>query len=131
MGSIRLHPKYGLNPTIPVCIICGKEVGEIALLGAACRDQAPMYMVTSVRPCGECREKHLKEGVLLVEADMEQRRGKKTPRPTGRLLVIKSEAYRNIFNTAMPPEHIAYVEPGVLDQLLAAVKEAGDESGAG
>lgn len=32
-GSIELSPKYGVNPTIPVCFWCGKEKNEIALMG--------------------------------------------------------------------------------------------------
>ena len=32
-NAIKVSPKYGLNPTIPVCFWCGKERGEIALMG--------------------------------------------------------------------------------------------------
>ncbi len=33
-GSIRLHPKLGLNPHMTVCPRCGKDGPEIVLLGA-------------------------------------------------------------------------------------------------
>lgn len=31
--GIKISPKYGLNPTIPVCFWCGKQKNEIALMG--------------------------------------------------------------------------------------------------
>ena len=57
--SIKLSPKYGVNPTIPCCFFCGKEKNEIALLGkVGKRDEdieAPMHMVIDYEPCDECR----------------------------------------------------------------------------
>ena len=32
-NDILLSPKYGVNPTMPVCFWCGEDRGEIALLG--------------------------------------------------------------------------------------------------
>ena len=34
-NSIRLHKEHSLNPTLCTCFYCGKETGEIALLGAS------------------------------------------------------------------------------------------------
>ena len=34
--SLRLSQKHGVAPALCICRICGKENGEIALLGAAC-----------------------------------------------------------------------------------------------
>ena len=31
--NIILSPKYGVNPTIPVCFWCGEQKPEIALMG--------------------------------------------------------------------------------------------------
>lgn len=39
MSGIKLSPKYGVNPTIPVCFWCGKEKNEIALMGTCWRWQ--------------------------------------------------------------------------------------------
>ena len=33
MSGIKISPKYGVNPTIPVCFWCGKQKNEIALMG--------------------------------------------------------------------------------------------------
>jgi mRNA-degrading endonuclease RelE of RelBE toxin-antitoxin system len=121
MGNyITLHPKYGVNPTLPTCIVCGKDTGEIALLGNAYKGEAPMHMVVGVEPCAECREKYLKEGVMLVEANMEIRRsGKPDYKPTGNLMIIKESAFRRIFNVDVPQRHIAFVEVGVLSKITA------------
>ena len=108
---IRLHPKYGLNPTVSQCIICGKDKNEIALLGNAYKGEAPMHMVTSLEPCDKCKEEYLKIGVLLVEFTGEK------GQPTGSLMVLKDEAYTRIFNKPIPPKKIAAVEIGVLQRL--------------
>ena len=109
-SSIRLHPKYGVNPTISSCIICGKEKNEIALLGNAYKEQAPMHMVTSIEPCDDCRTKYLTIGIMLVETN-EQRQ------PSGNIAVIKTEAFQKIFDVPVPPKHIALVEQGMLSKL--------------
>lgn len=33
--SLRLHSKYGVNPTIPTCFYCCKSKNMLILLGAA------------------------------------------------------------------------------------------------
>src|SRR3990172_5816556 len=124
-GSIRLHPKHGLNPTMPLCIVCGEMTGEIALLGSAYTEEAPRSMVLGIEPCTPCRKKYLGEGVLLVEAENDWNKptkfkdGREVPnrKPTGRIMVIKQEAFKGIFNQAVPPRQIALCEVGVLQQL--------------
>ena len=108
---MRLHREHGLNPTLSTCIICGKETGEIALLGAAYKGEAPMHMVTGLEPCDKCKEDYLKEGVLLLETDENRV-------PTGSLVVIKVEAFSKVCNKVpIPPRHIALVEQGMFEQL--------------
>ena len=57
--SIKLSPKYGVNPTIPVCFFCGKPKNEVALLGKMGGKgediEAPMHMVIDYEPCDECK----------------------------------------------------------------------------
>lgn len=108
--GIRLHPKYGLNPTISQCIICGKDMNEIVLLGAACKDRAPMKMITSIEPCDECRKKYLATGVLLIESDEEKN-------PTGKLAVITDSAFEDFFDVPIPAKKICYVEFGLLKKI--------------
>lgn len=70
--SIRLSPKHGLNPTIPVCFWCGKERNEIALLGRVGKSdaEAPMHAVIDFVPCDECRQK-MELGFTVMEATRE------------------------------------------------------------
>ena len=43
--SLRLSKEHGLNPSLLVCPICGKDVG-IALLGANGGKKAPYQMIS-------------------------------------------------------------------------------------
>lgn len=61
-ASIPLSKEFGVNPTMPVCYWCGKDTGEIALLGRNYKEhgreaQAPSRMILNDEPCPECREK--------------------------------------------------------------------------
>ena len=111
MSSIRLHPKHGLNPTLTVCFFCGKETGEIALLGAAYRGEAPRHMVVNKVPCDWCKG-NMKRGIVLVEAT-----GKTEAdcRPTGSYVVLKEEVARRMFIEPMLTQvlrtRIAFVDP--------------------
>lgn len=106
MSTIALHRQYGLNPTLSTCFYCGKETGEIALLGAHYKGEAPKHMCTSIEPCAECKAKY-KDYVLLVEA--ETLNGK--PNPTGRWLAIKKEY------VTVPNKGICFIEPRTYEQL--------------
>lgn len=98
--GIRIHPKFGLNPTLCTCFYCGKETGEIALLGASCKDEAPRHTCVSLEPCGECK-KRFKDSVLLVEAT----RTNGDPAPTGRWLAAKKECLPGVTSS------ICYISP--------------------
>lgn len=110
--SIRLHKEYGLNPTISICIICGKDTGDLALLGAAYKDKAPMHMITSIEPCKECKEEYLTKGILLIESSEENKK-----KPTGNMAVVKTEAFTKIFNIPIPKDHICFIETGLLAKI--------------
>jgi len=91
MSGIRLHPKYGVNPTMPVCFFCRKDTGEVALLGAGYKGEAPRRMVISREPCDWCRE-NMRKGIVLVEAVD----GPGDPSPTGAYIVMKEDAVRRM-----------------------------------
>lgn len=118
-GSVRLHPEYGLNPTLPVCIICGEEKGEIALLGNAYKGEAPKHMLVDIEPCDKCRKKYLSKGVLLVEVKREwnDSRAKHEDIPTGRVTVIRDGAFEKVFNQKFPKGKVVKVEVGILERL--------------
>jgi hypothetical protein len=119
--NIRLHKEYGLNPTLPVCIICGEETGEIAMLGAGYKGEAPKHMVLDVKPCEKCYQKYLKRGTLLVEAEQE---ADGTKQPTGKVTVIRDEAFKQVFNQEIPEHKIIFVEVGILKMLEEQSKHA-------
>lgn len=121
--GIKISPKYGLNPTIPICFWCGKERGEIAMLGDI-RDEygncveAPHSCVIDYEPCDDCREK-MGMGVTLIEATPTPKMGNTRAiqpgaYPTGNWTVIKKEAAER----ARIDGPAAFVTPEVLKGLL-------------
>lgn len=106
-NGIRISPKYGVNPTIPICFWCGKERGEIALMGHIGDGrkhedfEAPRQMVIDYEPCEECK-KNMDMGFTVFEAttapnsvtSMEIQTG---VYPTGRFTVLKREAAIRVF----------------------------------
>ena len=102
MSSIKLSPKYGVNPTIPTCFWCGKEKNEIILMGQLKGDiEAPKNVVLDYEPCEECK-KRMDSGFTIIEAttypnnrtSIEMQRG---IYPTGRYVVLTHEAVDRIF----------------------------------
>ena len=121
-SSIKLHPKHGLNPTIPVCIVCGEDKGDIALLGATWKgkEAAPMRMLIDAVPCEDCTKKHLTSGVLLVENTAEGI-------ITGKIAILTEGGFRNVFPTVEIPEQriVVISEEAMtqLDELFASIQE--------
>jgi len=113
--SLRLHSKYGVNPTIPVCFVCGKPKNEVVLLGAGYKEEAPMHLCIDKEPCEECKRLASK-GVMLVE--VQDNTDKENPYKTGKIIVVKEEAYKHIFNTEVPPKRIAFIEETALKKIM-------------
>ena len=110
-NSLKLHKRYGLNPTLSTCFYCGKETGEIALLGAGYDGEAPMHLCTSIEPCPECKAK-FNGYVLLIEATQDNK-GK--PQPTGRWFAVKKE------HVKVPNNGICFIEQSIYSQLVQKV----------
>lgn len=106
-NQIKLSPKYGLNPTMPVCFWCGKDRGEIALMGHIGDGrknedfEAPMRAVIDYEPCEECK-RNMALGFTVMEVtarpnsvtNMEIQKG---VYPTGRFVVMRNEAAERVF----------------------------------
>ena len=124
--NIRLHKEFGLNPTMPICIICHEDKGEIALLGSAYKGEAPMKMLVDIQPCDKCTKKYLKKGTLLVEMENKIPEGKSKAQmiPTGAVTVLKDSAFEGVFNQKVPKGKIVQVEIGILKMLQDQVNEA-------
>ena len=113
--SIKLHPQHGLNPTMPVCIFCGRETGEIALLGAAYDGEAPMHMALTDAPCDKCMEEWTAAGIAVIEYDGQHN--------TGRMMVITEEAARRWLKGYSKLDHVLKVrglrvEPAVFEKIM-------------
>ena len=107
MSGIKISPKYGVNPTIPVCFWCGKQKNEIALMGHMKDDiEAPKNMVLDYVPCEECQS-HMAMGVAVLEAsDRPNTEGQppmqKGVYPTSRFVVVTTECADRVFNAYAP-----------------------------
>lgn len=86
---MKLSKKYGLNPTMCICLYCEKETGEIALLGDNYKGEAPKHMVTSLEPCKDCKAKF--EGTHVFVAISEK------GIPTGAWVAVKDDALKPAF----------------------------------
>lgn len=127
-NEIRVSPKYGLNPTMPICFWCGKERGDIAIMGRIGDGrkhediEAPRHMVIDYEPCDECK-RNMALGFTVIEAttapnsvtSVEIQRG---VFPTGRFIVIKPEAAGRIFEGINLDIGKAFLESSVFMQVF-------------
>jgi hypothetical protein len=99
-SSIRLSDKHGVNPSLMVCFYCGDDYG-VALLGHCKGDaEAPRRAVFEMTPCPTC-EGHMKLGVIFIETLEDD---PVNPSRTGRIVVIKEEAVREIIKEPLLTE---------------------------
>lgn len=131
-NEIVLSPKYGVNPTIPVCFWCGNERSEIALMGRIgdCRKredfEAPKHMVIDFEPCEECR-KNMALGFTVLEAtkvpnDISNMEIQKGIYPTGRFVVIKAEAAHRIFKNLPIDANKAFLSVPLFTELFGQME---------
>lgn len=115
--GIKVSEKYGVNPSMSICVIC-REPKEIILFGKLKGDiEAPREILMNIEPCKKCREKYLSKGVLLVENSIDAKQPE--IHPTGRVIVITDDAYKKIFSgSPIPPRKIAIAEFGLFDKLF-------------
>jgi len=114
-SGIRLHSKFGVNATIPLCFWCGKERNEVVLLGAAYRGEAPKNLCLDREPCDKCAA-NMAKGITIMEA--REKHG-----PTGRWVVVTEEAVQRLFQPESTVEAVlrhrkAYMEPEVFQKLF-------------
>lgn len=132
--GIKLSPKYGVNPCIPICCWCGKEKNEIALLGKLKGDaEAPRNAVIDYEPCEECQAK-FNLGVVLIEVTKNQPNDNIMPiqkqdgvslYPTFRYSVIKLEAAKKLFDTVKLENGSRLL---IEDKLYASLLNGGDDN---
>lgn len=136
--SIKLSPKYGANPTMCTCFFCGKDTGEIALLGHIPeRNQngraipntdveAPHRMIMDYNPCEECKEQ-MNRGITLI--GITDRAPDNRPAicrsesgepfyPSGKWAVVTEDAVRALFKPDAAEGIINNRGANVLDEIL-------------
>lgn len=106
--SLRLSKKYGVNPSILVCPVCGKDVG-VALLGANGGKEAPKK-VTSMDLCDDCKQ-IVKEGNTFIFCVKQTEKGIK---PTGAYIIVPN----NYLNVPIPPKGICFMEEFEFNKLV-------------
>ncbi len=87
--GIRISKKYGVNPSIEQCFVCGKDKGVI-LFGRLPKDkEAPREVCINAEPCDEC-QKLMEQGIILISV-IDGESGA-NPYRTGGWAVVKEEA---------------------------------------
>lgn len=134
-NSIRISPKHGLNPTIPVCFFCGKPKNELVLMGKLKGDtEAPKNLCLDYEPCDAC--KALFEGNILLMGVTTAPNGNQSPiqnnlYPTGSYMVITREAAGRVFQEEVAKTILekgkAFLEEPALQDLIKAFNDTKEE----
>ena len=128
MSSIKLSPKYGVNPTIPVCFWCGAPKNEVALMGRISGgkrggdEEAPHYAILDYHPCEECQKK-MQTGFTVMEAtnspnDRAPVAVSNGAYPTGRYIVLVPDAAVRIFGEKVAKQGKCYMESRAYVQMF-------------
>jgi len=92
--KIKLSKKHGVNPSIEICFLCGKEKG-IILFGKMKKDaEAPKQACYNKQPCESCK-KMMEQGIMFIS--VRDGSDKDNPYRTGKLAVVAEESVRDLF----------------------------------
>ena len=95
--SIQLSEKHGLNPSLEVCYVCGKDKGVI-LFGKLKGDvEAPRKACITKAPCDECKT-WMTQGVICISIDPNKSTDKEDPWRSGGWAVVKDEAITKLLS---------------------------------
>lgn len=114
-NSIKVSPKHGVNPTIPICFWCGKEKNEVALLGKIDKEdsEAPRRVLLDYNPCEVCAELFSK-GIHVIGVS-------ETPLNEKMFPISSSEDNKPLYPTGAM---FVAQESWIRDELLTAPEEA-------
>jgi hypothetical protein len=120
--GIRLSEKHGVNPSMSICFFCGKEKNELILPGRLKGDrEAPRKAVWNYEPCDECR-KLMKEGVMVCI--VKDGSNPENPFRTGRLLVIRDDDAKRIFNVDPAKTRFFFLEESAVSMVFGETAQA-------
>ena len=135
MANIKLSPKHGVNPTIPICAWCGQQKNEVALMGRiGGRDdlEAPRNCILDYVPCEHCAEQW-STGVAILEATTQRPTPYRPPMqkdkgvdiyPTMRMVVIRAESASQIFGQEMSAGQRILLEDEAFEQIFGEALRA-------
>lgn len=136
--GIPISPKHGLNPCIPVCLFCGKQKNEIALMGKLPGDaEAPHSAVIDYTPCDECQA-NWNMGIPLIRVSRRPSVENQPPMkaqggacvyPTGQYVVMKENVVERIFGMKGTVGSPVLIEDTAFDQLVEQAKASGTVDG--
>jgi len=122
--SIKLHPKYGLNASVRVCFVCGKETNELVMLGRDSyrltgREEAPRTICLDRKPCATC-QKWMKSGIICISVRNNEK-NPANPYRTGGWYVVTEEGFikalQGAETSAAIKSRIAFIEDAVWDKI--------------
>ena len=117
--GIKVSEKYGVNPSVDTCFICGKET-DVVLFGTSYKDkngktaEAPRKVCTG-QLCDNC-QKVIDEGGIFFIAVKDGESGN-NPYRTGQIGALKEEAVQRIFPD-FPYKKINYIEENAYKQIF-------------
>lgn len=130
MSDIKVSPKHGLNPCIPVCMFCKEPKNEVALLGKLKDDvEAPKYAILDYEPCDECR-KMWDKGIALIRVQTTPPEDNMPPITNregidfytdGQCLVITQDAMKRMSGKELPLGTATFVSDEVFDNLVSNI----------
>jgi len=128
-NEIKLSPKYGVNPTIPICFWCGEDRNEIALMGhigdgRGNEDfEAPMHSFIDYEPCDKCRE-IMGQGVTVIAVTSFPNVENQPPiregiYPAGEYVVMRKEAAKRVFPGIKDDMDKAFLDREIFEQMFS------------
>lgn len=118
--GLRISKKYGINPSVETCTICGKDM-DVVLFGTSYKDsngktsKAP-YEVCIGGICKDCKRVIDNGGIFFIEVRDGERGG--NPYRTGRIIAVKEDAVKEILKGY---NKVNYVEQSVWKLLFPDV----------
>lgn len=93
--NIRLSPKHGVNPVVPVCFFCGGPKQEVILTGLLPGDVEAPRGVYDVEPCDGCK-RIMAAGIIVISIDEAKTTDPKNPWRTGGWCAVREQAIRRL-----------------------------------
>lgn len=114
--EIKISPNHGLNASLQVCPICGKNMG-IVLHGRIDEDdsKAPVQEQSFV-PCEDCQKTYITIAGAVKKEDG-------TPEVTGERIYIKRENLTEEFKKESEGKAVAFMDKEEFDKLYKSIKE--------